>query len=143
MKRVTLCAWQGCTRGNTMGTHCIEHWYSAQGKKCPDMPAPRATMTMTRPALDRNTVAVGSRQTSWLAAERAFPKSGTQRARIWELIKEHAGLTADQVNELTGISPNSINPAVNSLAKDGWLLDSGERRPTRSGCDAIVWVVAP
>lgn len=118
-----------------MGQHCIRHYYEAKGKPCPTLDE------VQRPALDRNTVAMGKQATSRAAAARALPRSGTKRAAIWELLKAHQGLTADEINAMTGISPNTINPTINSLAKDGWIADSGQRRLTRAGNEAIVWVV--
>ena len=53
------------------------------------------------------------------------------------------GLTADEVNELTGISPNTINPTIRGLVLDGWLQDTGIRRTTRAGNEAIVWMPIP
>jgi predicted transcriptional regulator len=58
-------------------------------------------------------------------------------------MRDNAGLTADEVNEATGISPNTINPTIRGLVLDGWLEDSGKRRVTRSGNEAIVWVPIP
>jgi hypothetical protein len=58
-------------------------------------------------------------------------------------MRDNDGLTADEVNEATNISPNTINPTIRGLVLDGWLEDSGKRRVTRSGNDAIVWVAIP
>jgi predicted HTH transcriptional regulator len=93
-----------------------------------------------RPELTRPRVFMGPQETSRKAAERALPRTGTQRHRIWSLMRENAGLTADEVNEATGISPNTINPTIRGLVLDNWLEDSGQRRVTRSGNEAIVWV---
>lgn len=92
-----------------------------------------------RPELCRNRVFYGPQETSQKAAARALPRTGTQRHRIWELIKTTDGMTADEINAATNISPNTINPTIRGLVLDGWLEDSGQRRATRAGNEAIVW----
>lgn len=96
-----------------------------------------------------NLVFYGRQETSRLAAEKALPKSGTTRARIYQLIRQSTitgsatkGSTSDELQAITGISPNTMNPTIRGLALDGHIIDSGERRLTRSGCDAIVWRTA-
>lgn len=93
--------------------------------------------------LERNTVITGKRHTSREAAAKALQTSGTKRAQIWRLIAQHNGLTADEIQQMTNISPNTINPTIRGLVKDEWLTDSFQVRQTRTGCDAIVWVVQP
>ncbi len=98
---------------------------------------------LPRPDLNRNTTVTGRTETSRVAAVRAFPRSGTQRRRIYDLVKSTpSGLTADDVQRLTQLPTNSVNPRVHELALDGWLVDSGERRMTRYNSPAIVWVAA-
>lgn len=137
------CQWAGCRSCNTMGDYCIRHWYESRGKTLPPAPErhyrPRVTVT----ALDRQTVIVGRTQTSREAARRALGRSGTQRVKIYELVKAHPeGLTADDVQRLTGFPVNSVNPRVNELVTDGYLVDTGRRRETRYGVPATVWEVA-
>lgn len=94
-----------------------------------------------RPALERQTTITGRQDTSREAARTALGRSGTQRVRIYELVRAHAGgLTTDDIQRLTNLPVNSCNPRVNELAADGWLTDSGQRRNTRYGKPAIVWV---
>ena len=72
----------------------------------------------------------------------ALPSSGTKRRAVYDLIMANLsnGLTADEVQVITDFSPNTINPTIKGLADDGWIHDGGERRPTRTGALAIVWV---
>jgi hypothetical protein len=91
--------------------------------------------------VNRNTTISGKRHTSRVAAERALPKSGTKRAIIFEFIERFNGLTADELQAMTEISPNTINPTIRGLVIDGWLIDSGETRLTRTQSPAIVWKV--
>ena len=132
--------------------YCVTHWYEQQGKVCPD-PGPinpdgwmanwLAQRADGRALLERNRVFYGTQLTSRQAALRAYPRTGSQRHRIWSLMTSQEGLTADEVNELTGISPNTINPTIRGLVLDGWLQDTGIRRTTRAGNEAIVWMPIP
>lgn len=98
---------------------------------------------LPRPDLNRNTTVLGREHTSQVAAVRALPRSGSQRRRIYDLVKSTpGGLTADDVQRITQLPTNSVNPRVHELAADGWLVDSGERRLTRYNSPAIVWVAA-
>lgn len=108
-----------------------------------DMRKAYSAYRQTRPELTSPRVFMGPQETSRKAAERALPRNGTQRHKVWVLMRDNAGLTADEVNEATGISPNTINPTIRGLVLDGWLQDSGKRRVTRSGNEAIVWVPVP
>ena len=95
-----------------------------------------------RPALERQTTVLGKQETSREAARVALGRSGTQRFRIYALVQMHDGLTADELEVATRIPMNSITPRINELVSDGWLVDSGLRRATRYGKQAIVWKVA-
>jgi hypothetical protein len=39
--------------------------------------------------------------------------------------------------------PGSVAKRRCDLVRDGEVVDSGRRRPTRRGIDAIVWIVRP
>jgi hypothetical protein len=137
------CAHPGCRSGNTMGDYCIRHWYEQRGKTLPPAAEPTYRPRVTVPALDRQTTVAGRHHNSHEAARRALGRSGTQRVKIYELVKAHPeGLTADDVQRLTGFPVNSVNPRVNELVNDGYLVDTGRRRETRYGVPATVWEVA-
>lgn len=143
MKRT--CEWDDCPRGRTMPSgYCIRHDYERRGLVCPGTePGGPLENPDPRPALERFRVFMGIQETSRSAALRAYPRTGSHRHRIWSLMTSQDGMTADEVNEQTGISPNTINPTIRGLVLDGWLKDSGRRRPTRAGNDAIVWEPIP
>jgi hypothetical protein len=65
------------------------------------------------------------------------------RAQVLGVIKESKdGMTTDEVRiTLPKIHPQTVNSAVNDLAKQGWLKDTGKRRDTRAagGRKAIVY----
>ncbi len=61
-----------------------------------------------RPALERQTTVAGRQDTSREAARTALGRSGTQRVRIYELVRAHAGgLTTDDIQRLTNLPVNS------------------------------------
>jgi hypothetical protein len=143
MSRVQPCQHPGCRSGNTMGDYCIRHWYESRGKTLPAGCEPTYRPRVTVPALDRATTVAGRHHNSREAARRALGRSGTQRVKIYELVRAHPeGLTADDVQRLTSFPVNSVNPRVNELVNDGYLVDTGRRRETRYGVLATVWEVA-
>lgn len=126
------CTERACNKPALMGDHCIEHWYISRGKTCPT----------TRPAINRPVVAVGRQATSRAAALTALPKSGTNRARILDYIRATEGATDEEIEIALQLSGNTVRPCRVSLVQDGWVRDSGLRRPVRSGNDAIIWCAA-
>ena len=141
-RQMTPCKWRACPVSLAlMGDYCIKHWYRSQGKEVPSH-TPPAPSKAQRPSIDRNTTINGRRETSRAAAQMALPSSGTKRRAVYDLIMANLsnGLTADEVQVITDFSPNTINPTIKGLADDGWIHDGGERRPTRTGALAIVWV---
>jgi hypothetical protein len=101
----------------------------------------------TRRPVDANVLDIGANHpdTSHRMRERKVGKTGTQRRRIYDLAlsRGDGGLTDDEVEVHLGLLHQSASAARNSLMKDGWLHDSGRRRLTRSGEQAIVWVAVP
>ncbi len=95
------------------------------------------------PAADRNVAPIGRRhpETSRAAAERALPRTGSKRRQTVEAIARRAS-TAEEVGDRFGWPHQSYSATVSTLARDGWLVDSGERRQTSTGNDAIVWVLS-
>jgi hypothetical protein len=98
-----------------------------------------------RPPVDRNVTRTGPQETSQKAARRALGRSGSQRNAIYEEVKSRGsdGMTCDEICTVLQMLVQSATPAINTLANDGWLEDSGLRRNTRSGREAIVWVAIP
>lgn len=73
------------------------------------------------------------------AALMAYPKSGTARRRVLEFIEAHHGATDDEVQVGLGMNPNTQRPRRVELVEGGFIRDSGQRRKTQGGADAIVW----
>jgi hypothetical protein len=120
------------------GDLCIKHWYKANNLPLPD----NKPVKPQRPAIDRNVAFTGKRDTSRNAAARVLPSTGTKRRRVYDAIMANMsnGMTCDEVCVETGMLVQSATSAINTLSHDGWLVDSGDRRPTRTGVLAIVWV---
>ena len=86
----------------------------------------------------------GQSGTSKIAARRIMPRTGTQRARVLDLLSRHPqGLTDEQMQDALGMNPSTQRPRRVELVEQGWVEDSGERRRTRSGHKAVVWRFVP
>ncbi len=93
--------------------------------------------------LERDRPAAHNRtETSIAAAERIRPTAGTKRAIVLETIERAGteGATIDEIVQVTGLLTATVCGRINELKRDGWIQDSGRRRPTRSGSPAIVWI---
>lgn len=79
--------------------------------------------------------------TEQAAAERVRPRTGTQRRRVLAaFVRAYPeGRTDDELVAELGLTPNSVRPRRVELVRGGWLVDSGERRPTPTGSPAVVW----
>jgi len=81
-------------------------------------------------------------------ARRAAHKRQTRekRAKLYEEILEFSygrgGFTADELAESWNCSPNHVAPRISELLKSGRLIETGERRRTRSGSFAAVLTTA-
>lgn len=69
-------------------------------------------------------------------------RDGTLRKSMFRQVqlRGEKGYTDDELETVLGKSHQSVSAARNGLMQDGLLVDSGEKRPTRYGFDAIVWV---
>jgi hypothetical protein len=93
--------------------------------------------------LDANHTVPGKNPVSQDAARRAFGRSGNARERIYNVIKAHPdGLTVHELRQLITMHFHTVAARVSDLNLEGWLTDSGQRRPTDTGAMATVWVVA-
>jgi hypothetical protein len=86
-----------------------------------------------------------ARDTSVMAAWRAWPRSGTQRERVlhWVMGRGEQGATDDEIQDALHLAGNSERPRRLELVERGWLVDSGVRRPSHQHGPAIVWVYQP
>lgn len=104
---------------------------------CPD-----CTCELSDPSIN----AEGARHRNASDTERAaawavLPRSGSQRMKVLAAFAENwsTGLTDVEVASVTGMHFQSSQPRRHELMKGGWVVDSGERRPTGKGGTAIVW----
>jgi len=81
---------------------------------------------------------------SQLAAWRAMPATGTWRRKVLRMIEDRGafGATDEEMQEALGLNPSTQRPRRVELKRGGWIVDSGNRRLTRSCNWAVVWVLA-
>lgn len=85
----------------------------------------------------------GAPETQRQAAVLVYPETGSQRRRVLDAIVDAAddGMTDDELERGLGLRHQTASARRNELAADGWIEDSGRRRPTSSGRDAAVWIL--
>jgi hypothetical protein len=94
--------------------------------------APRARAVTDVASLFQSTEQPKARKsdpgTSRSAAARAFPRQGTQKARI-VIALAHAGrpLTAEEISIVTGEKYVSVSTRVTECVRAGWLRVAGEK----------------
>lgn len=81
-------------------------------------------------------------RTSYEAAVNALDTAAGKRARVLAVIRERGGATADEIVQATGLPIQTVTPRIVELReRDRMIVDGGERRPTRTGRNAVVWVL--
>jgi transcription initiation factor IIE alpha subunit len=86
----------------------------------------------------------GSEQTSQDAYRSLDDVRGKIRKRVYSvMLNLHDGATSEELERLTELSGNTVRPRLKELERDGFVFKSEDRRPTRSGRDAIVWKLKP
>jgi hypothetical protein len=96
--------------------------------------------TFERPAINREIVVIAreAKQTSVDAALKVKPKTGKKRARVHAYLMGRPA-TDEEIETALNMSGNTVRPTRGTLVKDGHVIDSGIRRLTRAGNEAIVW----
>lgn len=81
-------------------------------------------------------------ETSVAAAADIAPSLGRLQRLAESAIRDagSAGLTADELAARLQVERWSIQPRTSELRRKGRIRDSGQRRPNRTGKQAIVWV---
>jgi hypothetical protein len=87
---------------------------------------------------DRGTTSNNSTDTSAQAAASLGDISGDAK-RCFDEIVLAGGLTVYQLTWMLGRPHQTVSARVNDLMNKGWVVDSGIRRKTKSGRNAIVW----
>jgi predicted ArsR family transcriptional regulator len=81
--------------------------------------------------------------TSHDAAESAESISKRHKAIVYASLKLHGPQTSQEIADQTGLEHAQTWRRVSDLRNDGTIIDSGERRPNKSGRSAAVWKLAP
>jgi hypothetical protein len=81
--------------------------------------------------------------TSRAAAMNMMPKFKGLMLNLMRFFKARGelGMTDEEGQYMSGVNGNSYRPGRVKLAEMGMIKDSGARRRTRSGNQAVVWVV--
>jgi hypothetical protein len=87
--------------------------------------------------------AAGS-ETSREAAERIDPAAPTLRGRVlaFVLSRGEEGVTCDETEAALDLTHQTCSARIYELRHRARIIDGGERRVTRSGRKAVVWVAA-
>lgn len=80
-------------------------------------------------------------ETSREALESIEGVSGEIDKKIVSVIRARTGATDEEVEDQTGMKHQTISANRRHLVERGVLRDSGQRRNTRSGRSAIVWIL--
>ena len=94
------------------------------------------------PGTDRRHVGHAHPETAQAMQGQVLPKSGSIKREVYDRIRSAGarGMTDDEAEQVTCRSHQTVSGMRNMLMNDGWVVDSGTRRKTRYGNDAIVWV---
>lgn len=81
--------------------------------------------------------------TSVAAARRIEPVRENLRQRVYQAVREAhpGGLTEQEIEDATGLPGNTVRPRIVELVNRAGLVDSGRTRKTRSGREAVVWII--
>jgi len=97
---------------------------------------------VTRPAGERYTRALRIyRETSGEAWASVLASLGEIDRRILSYVRDRRGATTDECMNALGMVHQTASAQLSHMAASGLVVDSGARRPTRSGRAAIVWVL--
>lgn len=84
------------------------------------------------------------KDTTRLAALKALPRTGTQRAEVLDAIigSGTRGMTDAELQRALGMNPNTERPRRVELVEANWVVDSGQRRASAGADLSIVWVLS-
>jgi len=84
------------------------------------------------------------RTTSLATQEKARPKFGSNRAKVFQYIfdQQERGATDQEIQTALNMPGDTLRPTRLSLLKDDLIYDSGKTRQNQNGNDCIVWVVS-
>lgn len=79
-------------------------------------------------------------ETSEDAAKKAKKRAEVDAIRIYEFIGASEGSTCEECEDALDLKHQTASARIRGLVQDAFLKDSGEKRLTKSGRKAIVWV---
>ena len=82
-------------------------------------------------------------QTSRDAYESVNRADDTLYNRVLNCIYDNGSMTCDEDEVEIGGSHQSVSSRIRKGVQDGYLVNSGAKRKTRTGRKAIVWIVKP
>ena len=93
------------------------------------------------PYTSRDSVPFSRRGTSEEAA--VLTNSMRDRGRVYRFLKKRkkSGATDEEIEHGLCLLSNTARPRRHDLMRMGFVVDSGMRRETRSGRNAIVWIL--
>jgi predicted transcriptional regulator len=102
-------------------------------------------MTAALPQTDMFAPPHSDRDTSLDAANAIRSVAGRLRLLVLNAIREQGGRGAcnHELEAALGLAGNTVRPRVWELRRFGLVEDSGLRRPTPSGRQAVAWRVKP
>lgn len=88
-----------------------------------------------------NTPGYQATDTSLSAAKAIAPLCNSLQHLVLAFINDKGpvGATDDEIQNECGLNPNTARPRRRELQLKGHVIDSGQRRSTRTGRAAIVW----
>ena len=99
------------------------------------------------PAVVQPRLSIPANPIATRAAARAAiaPLAPGVRRRVYEAIRDSggAGLTAEEAEDATNLSGNTVRPRLMELAEEGRIMRAPRVRLTRSKRTATIWVVTP
>lgn len=110
-----------------------------------DLGEPHQGNRLTRSEYERSIAPSVRRDTSAAAARSTRRDAPHVAARMLALIDDRGrhGATCDELESETGMLHQTVSSKVRFLVKDGLIEDSGERRQTRHGRPAAVYMRIP
>jgi hypothetical protein len=84
----------------------------------------------------------GKKYTSQRASQLIFPKVGTLRRRVYDVIAGAGadGATRDEIERLTGLAGSTVRPRVLELIEAGFVRETKDTRETAAGRAAYTLV---
>lgn len=62
------------------------------------------------------------------------------KQKIYEFLYVNGGRTCDELERELNMSHQTCSASITGLKKEQAIMDSGEKRKTRTGRNAIVWI---